>query len=344
MTELAEGFARACDARPDEVFEGVFQSGGAPVYARVAGREAAAILSRSLASGAGDGPGLRLDLWDEEATGVGFEPADWGNHRWRAWAPGERLRISADGRYVRFSGLDFDVRLDRESEYAVGWLRSERLLSSWHRARPLQMLLLTWIASRGLTAVHAAMVARDGRGVLLAGPTRRGKSTVAAACAAAGFDVFGDEVIALEPSENGVIGHGVYTAVKLRREGLDRHPTLDGMTITYGEPWNDEAVAFLGEVFPGQVPGCAQLAVLAFPMLDDAETTSFAPIGAGRAARELIGCILSAEPGNVAAGFAVVTAAAERVPAYRLRIGTATERVPKRVEALLSAPVPARGG
>ena len=102
--------------------------------------------------------------------------------------------------------------------------------------------------------------------------------------------------------------------------------------------------AFLGEVFPGQVPGCARLAALTFPMLDDAETTSFEPMGAGRAARELTGCVLSVEPANVAASFAVVAAAVARVPAYRLRIGTATERVPKRVEALLSAPVPARGG
>ncbi len=333
---LSETFARACEARPDQVSERVFSVGGGPVYARIAGSDVTRILERSLAPGVADGPGLRLELWDEEATGVALEATLGIDHDLdRGGAGGEQLGFSADGRYVRFAAPTFEIRMDRAQRHAVGWLRSEKLLSSWHRARPLQTLFFPWIATRGATVVHAAMVARAGSGIILAGPALSGKSTSTAACAVAGFQLLGDEAIVLELDEGRVIGHCVHAAVKLRREGIGRHPALEPWTHTCGPPWQDEAVAFLGEAFPDQVAASAEVVALGFPQLVEEPATTFTPLRPGQALRVLTGCLLSVEPGNVPAAFAALADVVDLVPAYRISIGSDTSQLPAGIDDLL---------
>jgi hypothetical protein len=339
---LAAAFAHACAARPDEVREATFSVGGAPVHARVAGSGLAMVLARSFAPGVREGgprfDGLRLDIWDEQATGVPSGPRPRGDETIeRELAAGERLAYGAEGRHVRFSGPDFDIRLDRDAQHAIGWVSSVARLSSWHQARPLQTLLLTWLADRGLTVVHAAMVARDGRGILLAAPSHSGKSTVTAICAAAGFDVLGDEAIALEVRGGRTYGHTVHAAVKLRAAGLERHPLLAGRTVSCGAPWLDETVCFLGEVFPQQVVPTARIAALGFPALADGPHSTFAPLRRGAGLRILTGCILSVEPGNVLASFEAVGAALAHLPAYRVSLGQDTARIPDTLDAVLGA-------
>ncbi|WP_263018079.1 phosphoenolpyruvate carboxykinase (ATP) [Natronobiforma cellulositropha] len=50
----------------------------------------------------------------------------------------------------------------------------------------------------GAFVVHASAVATDGRAVAFTGPSGRGKSTAAAACHAAGYEVLGDDAAVLE--------------------------------------------------------------------------------------------------------------------------------------------------
>lgn len=53
------------------------------------------------------------------------------------------------------------------------------------------------LVQRGRPVVHGCAVAIDGRAVVVAGATGRGKSTTAAACYAAGHEVLGDDVAAI---------------------------------------------------------------------------------------------------------------------------------------------------
>jgi len=318
---LAEGFARARAARPQAASEQALMVAGAPVRALVVGSELAMILRRALvpADGVagwdadrGDGDALELELWDERETGVGLEQRPTRPPDFERWGPtGERLGITPDGRYVRFSGPDFEIRLDRIRQRAVGWVRSASLLSSWHRARPLQTLFVAWIGARGATAVHAALVSRAEAGILLPGPGLSGKSTVAAACGDRGFGLLGDETAVLEVRDQTVRGHCVHAAIKLRRAGLDRHPGLAGLTHDCGPPWEGEAVAFAQEAFPGQVVASVPLAALAFPTLSTGTETTFAPIPRAEAMRLLMGCVLSVEPGRVEETFAAVAETVE---------------------------------
>jgi hypothetical protein len=332
---LAASFAQACTRSPEAVGVHDFTVGGAPVHAQIVGNDLARVFNRSLARGASGDGGLTMHLWDEGSTGVAL-PAlpDPIEDMARGGPAGEWIGFTSDGSYLRFSGPDFEIHMDRSAQYAVGWIRSEALLSSWHRARPLQTLFVPWIADRGAAVVHAAMVARGGVGILFPGPAHSGKSTLTAVCGGDGFEVMGDDAIALEIEEGRVLGHCLHAAVKLRRAGLPRHPDLAGKMQDCAPPWHDEAVGFLGELFPGQVVPTAEVIAVGFPSLGHSPSTTFAEMNSGQAMRKLTGCLLSAEPGRVTQAFTTLGEILDRIPAYAVAVGTATSEVPTGISAL----------
>ena len=69
---------------------------------------------------------------------------------------------------------------------------------AWAATRPLVTLpLLELLKRRGVFGIHAGGVALDGQGVVLAGSSGAGKTTLALALALAGFDLLGDDMLFL---------------------------------------------------------------------------------------------------------------------------------------------------
>jgi hypothetical protein len=76
--------------------------------------------------------------------------------------------------------------------------------AAWAVTRPLFTLpLLELLKRRGIYGVHAAGVAGGGRGILLAGGTGAGKTTLALALVEDGFDFLGDDMLFLSPDADG---------------------------------------------------------------------------------------------------------------------------------------------
>lgn len=334
VSAFHDAFARAAAALAP--VEATLSVGGRPVRLRAAGAGVAAILSRSLAPGdPAAEPALRLDLWEEEATGVGDPAGGRPNRAHERHGPaGERFAPSPDGAVIRFSGPHFDIRLEREARRATGWVRGAGHLSSWHRARPLQTLFMPWLTDLGMTAVHATMVATGGGGVLVSGASFAGKSTCAAACARAGLGVLGDDAIAIERIDGGFAGHCLHAAIKLREDALDRSPELAARAEAAGGVWEGEAVLFLRDAFPAAVATSAPVSALAFPRLSPAAESSVAPLPRGRALATLTGAILSGEPHRMAEGFALLGELAESVPAHVLEVGTDPEGIARAIAGL----------
>jgi hypothetical protein len=332
----AEAFARAASAAPGELIEQVFTVGGRSVSCRIVGTDLAHIFGRAMLPGAvNDRPDLRLDLWDEAACGQAApERGDDDPYPDRAEF-GERLMVSPGRRHARLSSPDFEIHLDRPHQHVVGWIRSAQTLSYWHRARPLRSLLTPWMADGGQTVLHAAMVAKDQRGLVLAAPTRSGKSTCAAACGSDGFDVLGDDTVAIDRRDGIQVGHAVHTAVKLRREGLARHGAVASRLATAGFPWTDDAVAYVGELFPGRLVSSAPVTAIAFPRLGSAPATTFERLPRAAALRSLVGCLLTVDSRDLGDGFEAASAILEDVPAYRVTVGQATAQIPSGLAALL---------
>lgn len=338
QARFARAHARACAERTADVTVQRFTIAGRVVETRIAGADLAALFARGLlpADDRSLPAELVVDLWDGTATAVPPPPAQDDEPYPARDESGERFMLAPGGRAGRFSSPDFEVHLDRDAARAVGWIGSANRLAYWHRARPLRTLLTPWMADRGCAVFHAATVARPGRALVLAAPSHHGKSTCAAACGAAGFHVLGDDTAAVEARGGAVVAHAVHTAVKLRRDGIERHGELAARVADAGFPWADDAVAYTGELFSGPLVATAPLAAVAFPELAGADRTTFARLGRAEALRRLTGCLLSVDPADLGTAFEHVAEILARVPAYRLAVGRDAGGIPAAVDDLLA--------
>ena len=101
------------------------------------------------------------------------------------------------------------------SGHFLAWRSSRRTASSerlslYERGKPFRVLLSVWLHDRGVQVVHAALVARGDRGVLLPGRGGAGKTTSALTCLLAGFRYLGDDYVGLEgPVDGSFRGHSL---------------------------------------------------------------------------------------------------------------------------------------
>jgi len=107
----------------------------------------------------------------------------------------------------------------------------------WNRI-VFPMLLSITAASLGITEVHCACVAKDGHGVLLAGPTRSGKSTLSMALAQSGFGFLADDRTFFSLRDGTLLAHGLLTDLKLRNDSIVWFP--EAKLANRGHPSHSE--------------------------------------------------------------------------------------------------------
>ena len=135
---------------------------------------------------------------------------------WRSWsplfdAPPLRIEAAADGVGIRAgepaffagsTGFQFVADLNNQASFdcvkRAGRLRVTRATvidTVWFRYHFLDALTLTALDSVAFTPIHAACVALRGSGVLLAGDSGAGKSSLAYACARRGWRFISDDAV-----------------------------------------------------------------------------------------------------------------------------------------------------
>lgn len=94
----------------------------------------------------------------------------------------------------------------------------------------LPVLMSVLGPSAGVTGVHCGCVAREGRGLLLAGRSGSGKSTLTFALARIGFSFLSDDWTYLSHSEGGLRAWGLTTRLKLLPDAIQLFPELQAFT------------------------------------------------------------------------------------------------------------------
>jgi hypothetical protein len=141
---------------------------------------------------------------------------------------------------------------DRERGFAFAWVARD---AAEHRAylryHFLEAIALSMLASSYVTPLHAACVELAGQGVLLCGNSGAGKSSLAFACARAGWRYISDDASYLVRKGAGRLVVGNSRHVRFRPSAVVLFPELDGLLLTpraAGKPSIELSMALMPEV------------------------------------------------------------------------------------------------
>lgn len=330
-------------ARPALVHESFFVFAGRQVCVRVAGRQLSDHLTLPFAHLRTQRDraipiSLQIDAWDERETHVAYPSGGDAGPAEKSWPSGHgTLAVSRETQYVRYDCNSWVTWLDRAAPRIVAWRANADRLSMHERTRPFPFLLPVWYADVGVSVIHAALVARDGRGVLLCGSKGAGKSTSSLACLCGGLEFLSDDHVGLEEIADGsFIGHSVFSSIRLEADHLENFPQLLPHAIRSHEPTEPKSLVMVDEAMPLSVRRSVPIRALAMPTITGAARSRVQPASRAEVLRALAPSTLMQMPfGANRDRFAKLARLAASVPVFRLEIGRDLGHIATGVNALL---------
>jgi hypothetical protein len=184
---------------------------------------------------------------EEPSSAADFSLRFWVDESDAAQPPWPKPYLRGLGHLV-FAGFDTQssVLVDLGTRRMIGRFSAAMANESNYWTRVIFPMLLSIIAgSVGAVELHASCVAHDEQGLILMGPSRSGKSTLAMALSEAGFSVLSDDRTFCTVRQGRLQAYGLPRPLKLRREAAnwfeefrDREPTdiQNGERVFYCEP------------------------------------------------------------------------------------------------------------
>ncbi|AFY61437.1 serine kinase of the HPr protein, regulates carbohydrate metabolism [Synechococcus sp. PCC 6312] len=321
-TALIEGFNQAWTIAVAEYHQTTIVLAGRPVRLRVVGT----LLNKklltvwqhlTLGADTNQTADLEILLWDHSLMSR-TEDA----HINLPDSLGASIEISINNRYVLSRQQGLTTLLDREKSRLIGYLCANKALSFRAQARPLEQLLRLWHRDLGINVIHAAMVAKNNQGVLLAGPSGAGKSTSALACLRAGFTYLGDDQVGLEAANSQTyLGHSLYNSILLNQDSLDKFPDLIDYAMIDRDQEESKNLIILSQIHQSLIVKFALIKVIILPRVSQESVTYLSPAKQSQALMQMLPNCLTLYPSWHREDFNTLATLIKDIPAYWLNLG-----------------------
>jgi hypothetical protein len=277
-------------------------------------------------------PSLTVSVWDAASTGV--QPLSMPPGALHHGESGPRYHGEDDGIVVHAADATLSV-VEAGPRTALHYVPDANDVLWYQEATPLKDVVHGWAGWHDLRLVHAAAVGRPDGGVLIAGAAGAGKSTTSLACLRGGLVYAGDDYVLVDV-ERAVV-HSLYSSAKLEWENLDRRPELFRPSNSRADA---KALAFLARDLPERIAPAFPLRALLLPTITGRKETRAVPTTAARALLGLAPSTLLQMPGHNQLSLGGMAQLVERVPAFRLELGTDVSAILDVVEAVLTVAAP----
>lgn len=157
--------------------------------------------------------------------------------------------------HLVYIGLDSKSSLlaDLETRRVIGRIAPGLAADTGHWRNIIFPMMMSVVAgSVGLVELHASCVAKGPVGMILLGPGRSGKSTLAKAMSNAGFRVLSDDRVFCSVQQEGIRAYGLARPLKLREDAGIWFEEFSDRTPT--DVQNGERVFYCDRSFPSLQP------------------------------------------------------------------------------------------
>lgn len=231
--------------------------------------------------------------------------------------------------HLIFAGFDSQnsILVDLENRRAIG--RFSPAMGgdavTW-KTMIFPVLISMMGATVGVTELHCACVAREGRGLLLVGSSGSGKSTLALGLAKTGFIYLSDDRTYLSAWQGGIAAWGLPTLLKLRQDAADWFEELADLRRVAGNKgeqtlWIDPALNLGLE----RAQRC-EPAALVFLKRHAQPSMELRPMLPNEAARQLTADLMAEAPDAAEQQHAMI-AHLMKLPCWQLEYGSTPQAV-----------------
>ncbi|MDA0163850.1 hypothetical protein OM076_26505 [Solirubrobacter ginsenosidimutans] len=194
--------------------------------------------------------------------------------------------------------------------------------------------LMELLERRDRYCLHAGCLELDGRGVLVAGPTGSGKSTLTVALVRAGLGFVSDDLVFLAHGEDRLEALGFADAAGVTDASAERF-ALEGTPRRDGFP---KRLIRLEDAFGVTPVERCEPRVIVFPEVVYDSPGEVMPLDPGEAYLRLVPDVLLTQPAGTQAHLKAIAALLAQVRCYTLRSGTDLGYTAELVRALLRTP------
>ncbi len=331
IDSLDRAFVAVADRMPDSVVETAYRVAGHPVRVRVAGAQLAADLDKALChlrAEAGTAPALSIEIWNDAEVG----PVPWAPWPEDADTNGT-VSVSDDDRFVLTQRPSSVMLLDRQGSRIVGCVRRRDRLFQDERARPFHRLISIWLDDRDIQFIHAGLVARGEKGLLLVGKSGSGKTTASIACFLGGFTYLSDDYVALEATaKDNFVGHSLYATCLVDR--VYRFPALASIAHAPNHGFETKHSVYLADHQAGRFATGIRLAAVVLLKVVDRPDTVYRPAKTIEAMLALAPSSVWILPNSARNTLGKLEGLVTTVPAFWLELGRDVNQISPAVERL----------
>jgi hypothetical protein len=263
-------------------------------------------------------PDFTIDVIDGAACGLpqlrlAWQAADFGRKR---TVPGWSDRDHTTYLLPEERGVAI---ADWTRQRAAVWVPSSSAVPWYERAAPFRWLFDNLAARLRMSMLHAAVIGRDGVGVLIAGRGGVGKSTLALAALGRGLDYVGDDYC-LVTDDGAPKAYGLYLTAKWKKDASVlpawlMHTTPDALDLS-----QRKSIIFLDIAKPAQLVAHLSVAAIVIPSIADVPKAGLESVPQQAALRSLAVSTVAQSEADGATLLRKVGRLVRTVPTYRLQM------------------------
>ena len=270
---------------------------------------------------------LTIYLWDSASTGIAVPFLPWKPTE--IGARGELPTYKSDRFYTVFlPGADTLNIIDFHTDQAMFWVPDAQRIPHYDWSAPVRNLLFWWMARQQLQMVHAAAVGSpvDG-GILLAGKGGSGKSTTAISAVLDGLGYLGDDhvLVGLEPVPT---VYSLYNTGKIEGSHLRRFPCLSSLVVNSERLESEKGLIFFNRHFPKDILKECPIRAVFLPVVSGRPDTRLVPVSPAVGLAALAPSTILQLPYAGKETFHALARILQRVPVFRLELGTDLSQIP----------------